>query len=220
MQMLSGVTGAAVSESTDNPVLGLIAGLSPAIVKRIGAGYFKNPEVIAAKLWKDALAIKDAAGKVIGYNLPDSDVGLQLRRQLEGPNGEKHLESLLAQRLDDLSSKSPADASITAPIVVGQQQQAARIAASQAQADATNAANQLAVDTAATAAKSNLAKQVGQPTQRTAVSSQAARKAIDNLESEVNKVRVKTVEANHRLKINSLHLRRSRPGEGRCVGRG
>jgi hypothetical protein len=191
MQMLSGVAGAAVSESTDNPVLGLLAGLSPAVIKKFGAGYFKDPKDIATKLWQSALAIKDADGKVIGYHPPDSDVGLQLRKQLEGPNGEKHLQSLLAQNLDDLSSKVPADASITAPVVVGQQQQAARIAASQAQADATNAANQLAVDTAATTAKSNLAKQVGQPTQRTAVSSQAARKAIDNLESEVNKTESK-----------------------------
>jgi hypothetical protein len=188
MQMLSGVAGAAVSESTDNPVLGLLAGMSPAVIKRFGAGYFKDPKDIATKLWQDALAIKDADGKVIGYHPPDSDVGLQLRKQLEGPNGEKHLQSLLAQNLDDLSAKTPADANITAPVVVGQQQQAARIAASQAQADATNAANQLAVDTAATAAKAKLATQVGQPTQRTAVSSQAARKTIENLESEVNKV--------------------------------
>lgn len=204
MQLGSATLGAGVSEATDNPILGLLAGVSPALARKFTAGYFKDPKDIAAKLWKEALAIKDASGNVIGYHAPDSDVGLQLRHQLEGPNGEKHLNSLLTQHLDDLSSRTPANASITAPVALGQQNQEARVLASQAQADATNAANQLAVDNAAAAAKANLATQVGQPSQRKALSSTAARKTIDSLESEVNKIETNLWKpiTDEKLKIN------------------
>ena len=173
MQVYSSALGASVSEMTENPYVGLFAALTPVTLSALTARFREPVKDVAKRLWQNALAIKDAEGNVIGHHAVDSDVGLQLRHQLEGENGKKHLQSLLDDAARVANESIPADTKISAPIIAGQQGREAAITAA---------------DLAAEQAKAEAAKRLPPVALLRSEISQKASATIDVLEKKTKKI--------------------------------
>jgi len=156
-QIATAVGSNAVAETTDSPLAGFAAGLTPTGFRIAGRRFMESGQDTAARLWQKALNIgKNNPAPVPGI---DSDEVMALRKQLTNPS-QGEINEDAAQTLARLKASAvgalPPESSITAPVLAGQEMQQNRARFGEIAADKANEVKAATADVATRAATAQL----------------------------------------------------------------